>query len=696
MHRRPRVGGRVVRLPVLLFVCGMLAAPAPAPAALPAGTLTTFSESWAVPSEKSLKQTLAAVTGQCPRASASAAQLPPGITLPPGVTLPPGITLPPGVTLPTTKPGKLRKVSFAVALRRAQALGRAGKAGRMMARLSKRLKSEGDARGLAVAAVLGGSPRLVLGGLLAAYQRDPRDAMNLVNAAVPLTMLGRPAEALALLDRAAGGARAAAARPRLANPMGLSGRGVLENNRGYALLKLGRAAEAIAPLRRAIAAAGRPLAEAHSNLALALLCSGGSSAEAVKLIRKSYARRALTYLGPRTQLPGGLVELPESPWAKDVYDLEVAQETPLPQFKWPSTPEQSSNAVERMGAITAASHTRSSALSTEHQAVVERVNKLVERTPDKLERTAMVNAVSQSDNEPELGALNDRVLAAFQDVGAHTDAFWSVTVPAKQRECLASGGEFNPCFIPWCQSATASAQGGFNSRMALLDQLAREYWHRAGGRETAIVAHLEQPDYHSEALINMQQHGEALWSLLPSAAAGWVGATTFMKPLCVAGQEPAPDSPAVAANAADPGGCPPALSGKTVPFGTKVEIPPPKGVEKPSELSLKVKVGCDKLAVELSGKVKGTAELISIFGAGELDFKNDESTLVVGVKGKLPADLAGGQSGVYITTGKDGVKDYGWQVGAFVGANGLKAWGGTEKISLVGAIDYIPTAFNLR
>ena len=152
----------------------------------------------------------------------------------------------------------------------------------------------------------------------------------------------------------------------------------------------------------------------------------------------------------------------------------------------------------------------------------------------------------------------------------------------------------------------------------------------------------------------------------------------------------------MAANVADPGGCPPALSGKTVPFGTKVEIPPLRGDGKPSQLSLKVKVGCDKLAVELSAKVKGTADLISVFGAGELDFKNDESTLVIGVKGKLPGDLAGGQSGLYVKTGKDGITDYGWRVGASVGANGLKAWGGSEDISLVGSIKNIPAAVGLH
>ncbi len=684
---------------------GVALAAAPTSASLPKGTLTTFSESWFVPTEKTLKKNLSMVIPRCPRASASASQLPPGVELPPGVTLPPGLF--PPVKKPTTKkPRKLRKVSFAVALRRAQALGRSGKAGRLMARLSKRLKNEGDARGLAVAATLGGSPRLVLGGLLEAHRRDPRDAMNLVNAAVPLALLGKPAEALALLDRAAGvGARGSAATPRLAKAMGIPGRAVLENNRGYALLKLGRAAESVAPLRRAIALGGRPLAEAHSNLAFALVCSGGSTDEAVKLIRKSFARRPLDYLPPRMQLPGGIVELPESPWADKVYDLKAAKDKPLPQFKWPSTPEQSSNAVERMAAISAASNAKSGPLNSQYQDAIERVNALKESRSNKLRRSSMLNAVNQSDDEPELGKLHDRVLAAFGDVGAHTDAHWSVAVPAKQRECLAAGGEFDPCFIPWCQSTTASAQGGFNSRMALLDQLAHEYWQRAGRRESGIVAHLKQPDYHAAALANMQLHGEQIWSLLPSATAAWVGATTFMKPLCVAGQEAPPDSDAVAAGVEDPGACPDALKDFTGSFAHGIEIPPPAGKENPIDLDITVEIGCDSLEIEIAKGVDGTGELISVFGKGEADFKKDEVTLVIGVKGGI-GGLAEGESGLYVKTGKDGVKDYGWRVGlesklnAVGGVTGsgvnLKAYGGSEDISFVGAVDNIPEALGLR
>jgi hypothetical protein len=354
-----------------------------------------------------------------------------------------------------------------------------------------------------------------------------------------------------------------------------------------------------------------------------------------------------------------------------------------------------------MGAITSAGNARSSALTTQHQGAVERVNKLVERTAEKLERSAATNAVNQSDDEPELGALKDRVLAAFRDVGTYTDAFWSGTVPSKLQECANS----EACFTPWCQSATASAQGGFNSRMALLDQLAREYWQRAGRRESSIVAHLEQPDHHAVALTDMQLHGEALWALLPAATAGWIGATTSLKALCVPGQEPPPDSPEVAANVADPGACPDALKDLTGTFAHGIEIPPGVGQENPTDLDIQLEVGCDKIEVEVSKGVDGTGELITVFGKGEKDFKKDELTVVIGVKGGV-GGLAEGESGFYVKAGRNGVEDFGWRVGAegklnpfgplnASGAN-LAAWGGSEDISLVGSIDYIPTALGLR
>ena len=157
--------------------------------------------------------------------------------------------------------------------------------------------------------------------------RDPRDAMNLVNAAVPLAHARQAGRGAGAARPRRGRRPRSAARPRLANPLGLSGRGVLENNRGYALLKLGRPAEA----DRAAAPRDRRRADGrwprHTRTSRsALICSGGSADEAVKLIRQSYARRPLELPARRaSSCPGGLVELPESPWAKDVYDLDAGQ-----------------------------------------------------------------------------------------------------------------------------------------------------------------------------------------------------------------------------------------------------------------------------------------------------------------------------------------------------------------------------------
>jgi len=100
--------------------------------------------------------------------------------------------------------------------------------------------------------------------------------------------------------------------------------------------------------------------------------------------------------------------------------------------------------------------------------------------------------------------------------------------------------------------------------------------------------------------------------------------------------------------------------------------------------------------------VAATGDLLSIFGKGEADLSKGTVTLVAGVKGSAFQVLSG-QSGFYVTTGKNGIEDFGWRVGASVAADpfaglspiapGAKQWGGTENISLVGSIDYIPTAF---
>ena len=70
-------------------------------------------------------------------------------------------------------------------------------------------------------------------------------------------------------------------------------------------------------------------------------------------------------------------------------------------------------------------------------------------------------------------------------------------------------------------------------------------------------------------------------------------------------------------------------------FKTDVEIPGPAGKEKATKVGVALKVDCEKVEVEVSQKVAGTGDLLSVFGKGEADLKKDTVTLVAGVKGSV-------------------------------------------------------------
>jgi hypothetical protein len=319
-----------------------------------------------------------------------------------------------------------------------------------------------------------------------------------------------------------------------------------------------------------------------------------------------------------------------------------------------------------------------------------------------LRRASFVNLVNTSLDEEPIKQEYDKAIAGLAEADKVTKDFWVGEVPPKEIECSHST-DFEACFIPWCQDHAASAQGRFNSAYSTADTAMRNYWKLAGKRETGLAANLDQQDWHDEAMGDAREHALIAYNLLLSTLRGWVGPTKFNEQLCVPGKEPPPAAADGPAKVESPGACPPALKPFSGSFKNSVEIPPAKGGgEKASKVDVSVKVSCSKVEVEISKKVPGTGDIISLFGKGEHDFKNDTTTIVVGEKGSI-LGLATGQSGFYVTTGKNGVEDFGWRVGAggtadpFGGLTNAtvtaKVWGGTENISFVGAIDYIPTAF---
>jgi tetratricopeptide (TPR) repeat protein len=149
---------------------------------------------------------------------------------------------------------------------------------------------------------------------LAAHQNDPQNPIHLVNAAGVAGLIGLPNEALAMLDAAD------ALGGNFGSPMGINGRAVALNNRGFALSRLGQWSQAQPFLANAMSM--EPLlAEARTNLGIAMFCQGNSSA-GEKNVR------------------AGMRRSPEDLRYDQIFDLSAGVAPNLPHLPYPAIASQ--------------------------------------------------------------------------------------------------------------------------------------------------------------------------------------------------------------------------------------------------------------------------------------------------------------------------------------------------------------------
>lgn len=153
-----------------------------------------------------------------------------------------------------------------------------------------------------------------LAAFLAAHQNDPQNPVHLVNAAGVAGLIGLPNEALAMLDAAD------ALGGDFGSPMGINGRAVALNNRGFALSQLGQWSQAQPILSNAMSM--EPLlAEARTNLGIAKFCQGNTS-DGEKNIR------------------AGLRRSPEDLRYDQIFDLSAGVTPNLPHLPYPAIADQ--------------------------------------------------------------------------------------------------------------------------------------------------------------------------------------------------------------------------------------------------------------------------------------------------------------------------------------------------------------------
>lgn len=508
-----------------------------------------------------------------------------------------------------------------------------------------------QAQRLAATGALQDSPGLALAGLLRAHDLEPRIGNHLVNAAAVAVGMGRPNEALALLDSAA--------------PLDLR-RGAMGINpqydalvvRGEALVLTGRLPAARTHLQAARVAEPR-LSEADAGLAAIEACSGHDA------LAGRYARRSRQ----RTQQPKTATEDPTTPApdrpAPDL-DLSRARETALRGVVVPETPSQGVDLASTYQAIDAG-------FQGEIQAALDRGAALQERLdgttgllePAELDRRD--GLIAQSSIALDTPALHDlesrldtkiRLMADLRDdffggPGHEQDA--SIVVFSDQAAAACQGApDSESCY--WqelndrCRPELGRIHTQWRGLLSEAQTVAGQYVADSSRIVSSYASNLADDAAHDLVLLQVTELERIAYSRLVEAALSFTNAETTWQQACVEKVEtiPAPPTPGVPTPESD-GACPELL--RTTTFTLELGVS-------------KLKVGCDKITQSFSAEafpwVAGFVDLTWDIRAGQF-------TVFAGSKGQVKLGNAldlGFKSGIYLTSdGHGGIKDVGWRVG---------------------------------
>ena len=228
------------------------------------------------------------------------------------------------------KAPKARRLGLKKALRNAKRVVKKHASGKALRKLAhaKQTRSERGALATAATAAAAGRPYGALDALLRAHSLAPRDPVPLTGAAPFLVNAKLPNEALALLGRAAH-----LKQPKK-SPFGISGKALLENNRGFAELALGKWKPATSSLKKA-SRLSPYLAEAKTNLAQAELCMN-KDAKATKMVFLGARRSPSLGKGLFGDTEGGMVGDPSTAGV----DVSHGVKPKLPVYRFPANHEQ--------------------------------------------------------------------------------------------------------------------------------------------------------------------------------------------------------------------------------------------------------------------------------------------------------------------------------------------------------------------
>jgi hypothetical protein len=532
---------------------------------------------------------------------------------------------------------------------------------------------------IAGAAVIAGAPGAALAAALQAHAKAPADPRPLVNAAALLPDLGLATEALTLLDAAD---RLPA--PKASAPLGIPLKAVSRNNRGYALLALRRWQQAAAPLREATHMSAF-LTEADLNLGQALMCTGDEAQAAHFFI--AGARRN-QFKPDRVDSPNVPPATTDAAQAVNLFDLSAGVQRQLPELKYPTTPEQMVAAyplyhqIEYVTtpAVIKAGNARYNAANAKIPRNINRAT--TQRALD------IIMAIGNAPNAPGLRDLSARLSADSHTAHVFTDNFWFTKMKTWD-ETLPTA-----TLKATCTPALTAAHTQWLADMRALDRSTREYWRAYSKYATGLAANLSNPAYHAlaESLIAAQAEN-LYYTGLFGLVWTWNISEWGHRSMCVEGAgAPSPDLAWKAPQQTPPAAeCGP---GVAAPHNLVLTLPPPFD-------HISLKANCESVSAQIESPEPGIKGFISVGG----DLRTGETTVIIGPKvgGSIPGLSvgAGFETGIYVTTDRTGIKDWGLSANltgsAALSPSGLASFEANApvNVSLVGSIDYIPTAFGL-
>lgn len=558
-----------------------------------------------------------------------------------------------GLACGGTIPAHSMSLSKAMTSARAYLTATAG-AGAMAAfQASPESHSADAAQKAAGEAAVAGLPGAALAALLRAHELEPAEASHLINAGGVAASIGLPNEALAFLDAARG--RSTEVRA----PMGISRQAVALTSRGYALMQLGRYADAQSALTAAIAI--EPLlTEAQATLAGVQACRGQ---DPLRAFRKGRRR-----VDPPPELDDSLGEVTE-----------------LRNLPLPATAQNAFGEAAFYRGLADGAQNEYSALDTRDREIRAQLAAQDRELITKRRALEIQEQVVKVQYQGDLVALDNQIVAQL----AAAQAAWAPLFLSEGPGSLydfsvqaAVACEGNP--DPNCETVEIRARcipathlayaGWLNAMTAALEK--SQQWLRIHSRRvSALAAHLKNPLEYEVAMNLVRFHGILLFKSLATDTAVWAAVLELAVddngvPLCVQSPDPPGYVVPPPVPAAGPGACP---SG-AADFNLVFSLGP-----------VTLKANCEEFSAEGSGP-----GWLSGFGEVHYNFREGTMTVIAGAKGEVGLGPVKGdfKSGVYVKVGNDGFRDVGWRVGpSYTVGTGPAEFNpsGTTDMSFVGA-----------